>query len=167
MQPTATQLFERYHVPVYRYFVRSLKARDVAEDLTQEVFLRILRYLGTYRDEREAAWVFRIARSVLVDYARRHRTNHVPLEEAGSRYSDATQVVAFGLSEALALLPDQDRNAFLLREIGGLSYAELASVCDMPTDTVRSRVARIRCRLRALLERRLAVDESRRRTEEG
>src|SRR5262245_16724050 len=67
----AGDLFERHHLVVFRFLLRMTGSAPVAEDLTQEVFLRVVRALPSYEEQsRERAWIFRIARNVLVD---RHR----------------------------------------------------------------------------------------------
>ncbi len=167
MQTTATDLFERYHVAVYRYFRRATGSHDLAQDLTQELFLHVVRSLGNYRPEKEAGWVFRIARNLMVDYHRTHPSRTVALSDADPVRVDPTQLVAFGVWEALALLPPQEREAFLLREVGGLSYAEVAVVCETKTETIRARLYQARCRLKALLGSRAAADDKRRRTQDG
>ncbi len=167
MDTTATDLFERYHVPVYRYFLRSIGLHDVAQDLTQELFLRVLRSLRTRSPEHERGWIFRIARTLAVDYRRTHPVRHVPLADLPPLRVQATQVIAFGLGEAIALLSDGERESFLLREIGGLSYSEIAGTCDTTVETVRSRLYQARCRLKTLLGARLAVDESNRRDQDA
>src|SRR5512146_118693 len=118
MQTTASDLFERYHVPIYRYFRRATGSHDLA----QELFLHIVRSLGSYRPEKEASWVFRIARNLMVDYHRTHPSVTVALSDADPVRVDPAQLVAFGVWEAVALLPQHEREAFLLRELGGLSY---------------------------------------------
>jgi RNA polymerase sigma-70 factor (ECF subfamily) len=167
METTATDLFERYHVTAYRHFRRATGSHDLAQDLTQELFLRVLRHLKTYKAGCEAGWIFRIARNLLVDHRRKHPPPHVALADAHGLGTQPTQVLAFGLSEALELLSESDREVFLLREVAGLSYAELAQACDTTVENVRSRVCRARCRLRGLLGARLAADDNKRRNQDG
>ncbi len=160
---TAGELFERYHVQTYRYFLRLTGSVDVAQDLTQELFLRVLKHLRSCPPGFEAGWVFRIARNLLIDHWRKSPRREVALARARRLERDASQVVAFSLGEALDLLPPEDRELFLQREISGLSHAELAAMRDMTPENVRSRLCRIRCRLKSLLSPRLSADESRRR----
>ena len=167
MRKAASDLFERYHVKAYRYFLRTVGSHDVAEDLTQELFLRVVRHVRSCSPGREVAWMFRIARNLVVDYRREHPERPVPFVEAFGGRTEATQLVAFGLSEALSLLADSDREVFLLREVTGLDYEELAEACDTNPQAVRLRVSRARGRLKALLSRRLSADENKRRNHDG
>src|SRR6186713_53284 len=85
--PLAARLFERHGSAVRRYFRRQLRGASTADDLAQEVFVRVVRSAETYDDrEREQAWVFRIARNVLVDHHR--RSDRTP--EASSAVDQAT-----------------------------------------------------------------------------
>jgi len=166
METTAADLFERYHATAYRFFRRATGSHDIAQDLTQELFLRVFKHVKAYKAGHEAAWIFRISRNLLLDHRRKHPPPHVGLTEAKGLGTQATQVLAFGLSEALDLLSESDREVFELREVAGLSYAEVAQVCDTTIENVRSRVCRARCRLRGLLGARLAADENRRRNQD-
>ena len=68
------QLFERYHARLFEFLNRMTGNRVAAEDLVQDVFVRILKYRGTYRDDgRFETWLFRIARNARADYFRRRR----------------------------------------------------------------------------------------------
>ncbi len=156
MNVSAAEIFDRHHLRVFRYFRRLVDARDVAEDLTQEVFLRVVRSLGRYTAQgREAAWVFRIARNVLLD----HRRARAATPDASGDLDAVTvlpdHVLAFDMREALALLSPIDRQVYVLREVVGLSYVEIAEVCELTNDAVRARLRRARVDLRARLRGRL------------
>jgi RNA polymerase sigma factor (sigma-70 family) len=166
--PDAGDLFERYHLPLFRYVWRMTGRRDVAEDLTQEVFVRVLRGIARYEArDREQAWLFRIARNLLVDHHRRHGSRqradgdgHGVMREVqpGDAPQGPMQELAVHLDESLRQLDDLDREVFLLREVGGLSYIDISSVCDLTTDAVRSRICRARSKLRiAMGDRSITV----------
>lgn len=152
-------LFERYHRAVYRYFFRLTQRREEAEDLTQELFLRVSRGRDRYRRQgtgQETAWLFRIARHLIIDRQRKagaFPVTEVPADRIGR---DGMQVVAFGLQEALGRVHALDRQVFVLREMTGLTYAEIADVCEITEDGVRARLFRVRGQLRTLLGGRLS-----------
>jgi len=149
--PTALDLFECHHVAVFR-FLRSLRLPEAdAEDLTQEVFLRILRALPAYEDRQmERAWVFRITRNVWLDHLRsRGRTPvAVPADDGPPLAIPPSQAMRVALDEALERLGEAEREAFLLREVAGLGYAEIAEVSGTTPDAVRNRIHRARLSLR-------------------
>lgn len=161
MGHTAAELFDRHVLAVFRYLRRTTGDTDLAEELTQEVFLRVVRGLHTYRVRgREESWVLRIAYSVLRDHI--NRTEGTPVQVVSlddlpyEPWEEPSQIVAIGFSEAIALLPEAERETFLLRELGGLTYEELAAACETTEEAVRSRLYRARGRIRGLLAGRLA-----------
>ena len=141
-------LFARYREPVYRFLRRMLRDGPAAEDLTQDTFLRALG--GPYQSNgNERAWIFQIARNLARDRARANgrRPPLVELDDRGAPVADPA--LALSIEAALAQLPDDDREVFLLREVGGLSYAEIGAACGLTADAVRSRLHRARLTLRA------------------
>jgi RNA polymerase sigma-70 factor (ECF subfamily) len=147
----AKRLFEQHGTVVHRYFTRLTGDSTAAEDLTQEVFLRVVRGGHRYEHrERERAWVFRIARNVLLDL--RRRESRAPAGD--SRLEPivaAAQSTRVSLREALARIPAEDREAFLLREVAGLGYAEIATTTASTVPAIRSRIYRARLALRDML----------------
>ena len=152
MTMLAREVFERYGTDVHRYFRRLTGSTSDADDLAQEVFLRIVRAEGDYQArERERAWLFRIARNVFLDdWRRSHRR---PTVQASVEAAvPPAQAIGSGLRQALAQLPTDDREAFLLSEVGGLTYAEIAALTSTTTAAVRSRIYRARLALRSRLD---------------
>jgi RNA polymerase sigma-70 factor (ECF subfamily) len=148
----AREVFERYGADVRRYFRRMTGSVDEADDLAQEVFLRVVRAAPAYQpSERERAWLFRIARNVFLDDRRRSARRLVADADVEASAPPA-QAVGAGVREAIATLPSDEREAFLLSEIGGLTYAEIAAAACTSTAAVRSRIYRARLALRARLE---------------
>jgi RNA polymerase sigma-70 factor (ECF subfamily) len=136
---------------VYRYLCRMVGRTDTAHDLTQEVFLRVSRAgVPETNDTGQRAWIFQIARNLALNHIRdgRRRPEPVALVERGAA---ATQELRMAVRQALAALPDVDREVFLLRESVGLSYEEIAGACDLTVDAVRSRLYRARLALREAL----------------
>jgi RNA polymerase sigma-70 factor (ECF subfamily) len=148
------RLFADHRNGVFRYLCRLVGQAEAARDLTQEVFLRVTR-AGLPKTDAggERAWVFRIARNLGLNFIRdgaRRPPFAVPVNFVEPA-SAPTQELSLVLAEALAALPDIERDVFLMREIGGLSYDEIASACDLTTTAVRSRLHRARQQLRTAL----------------
>lgn len=117
-----------------------------ADDLTQEVYLRAMRSIPRFRGDASAkTWLFAIARNTAADEIRRRRRRR-PLPDPGPADvpDDAGLIALRHLIEALD--PDR-REAFVLTQVTGMSYAEAAEVCGVPIGTIRSRVARARADL--------------------
>src|SRR4051794_18980263 len=140
---------------VWRLCAR-LGDRDVADDLTQEVYLRAIPALERFRADASArTWLLQIARHVCADHARRQTRGRVRLARLVQRF-DAAGLVEDpsgerDLEDLVAALSPDRREAFVLTQVTGLSYAEAADVCEVPIGTIRSRVARARADLLAAL----------------
>jgi RNA polymerase sigma-70 factor (ECF subfamily) len=155
------QVYADHRDGVFRYLRRIVGATETARDLTQEVFLRVSRAgVPDAPDTGRRAWVFRIARNLALNHVRagRRRPATVSLIQTSV---PATQELSAALHAAIAALPDEDRDIFVLRESAGLSYDEIATACDITVDLVRSRLHRARQTLRAGLGASLALREQR------
>jgi RNA polymerase sigma factor (sigma-70 family) len=140
----AAGFFHRHRARVFRYLRRAVDSTDLAEDLSQEVFLRIVRSLPSYEDRQlETAWVFRIVRRVLAE----HRRQPLPPfadDKGDEAAAPATQALAASLGQAIDRLSPLNREILLLREVVGLSYEEIAAALEMTLPSVRCRLARTR-----------------------
>lgn len=134
-------------------FVCHLCARDEAEDLTQETYLRALRALPGFAGRSSArTWLLSIARRVAADQIRRTmarpRATGVEDWDTIAAGSSAHRLSGFDegvlLRELVAALETDRRDAFVLTQVLGLGYAAAAEVCGCPVGTIRSRVARAR-----------------------
>jgi RNA polymerase sigma-70 factor, ECF subfamily len=129
-------------------------SRETAEELTQEVFMRVLKGLERYQErDRERAWLFRIARNLRCDYARQRNRQPLstPLVDI-EPVEPPQQELRLSLVRALAELSDDDREAFLLVEIAGFSYMEAGVICETTSAAIRSRIYRARLALRLALD---------------
>lgn len=165
--PTWDEVVDLHSARVYRLAYRLTGNRADAEDLTQEVFVRVFRSLGGFTPGQFEAWLHRITTNLFLDQARRRaRLRFDPVGElTDSRYESAAPLtepderVAGGVFEgdveaALAALGPEFRAAVVLCDIEGLSYEEIADVLGVKTGTVRSRIHRGRAQLRRALAHR-------------
>lgn len=129
-------------------FVAHLAGREAADDLTQETYLRALRSLPTYRHRAPVrVWLLAVARRVVAthfdDLARdRRRRNKAAAQPIALAAGDPAEELA--LRSLVTNLDPERRDAFVLTQLLGLSYADAATACDCPIGTIRSRVARAR-----------------------
>lgn len=134
-------------------FLRSLINDADIDDLTQETFLRAFRALPEFAGRSSVrTWLFAIARRVAADHIR-HLTRR-PRIAAVDDWAGAADAAGLddrprfeeehAITDLLSTLPADRREAFVVTQILGLSYAEAAEVCDCPVGTIRSRVARAR-----------------------
>jgi RNA polymerase sigma-70 factor (ECF subfamily) len=158
--PDAEALFRAYRDRVFRYLYRAAGQVDAAHDLTQEVFLRVTRTTApAAADGDVAAWLFRIARNMVLDHRRRLGGRQLEPSAGSSNGAarSASQETGAAVNQALAALSDIDRDVFLLREVVGLGYDEIARTCDLTPDAVRNRIHRARLALRERLEAPIAA----------
>lgn len=137
--------------------VTAVAGRDLAEDATQDAYLRAIRALPSYRgDASVRTWLLSIARRAAVDAvrgaARRRRLTGRLVARSDVGATIDIDVDDLSLTEQLLGQLDTDRRtAFALTQVLGLSYAEAAAICGCPIGTIRSRVARARNELLAAL----------------
>ncbi|HEY3143509.1 MAG TPA: sigma-70 family RNA polymerase sigma factor [Acidimicrobiales bacterium] len=136
--------------PVVWRVCSALGSRGLVEDLVQETYLRAMRALPSFRgDAPVRAWLLSIARNVCADHVRRRDRESrllrkLHLERSAGHHEQAHNVVVDDLVRRLD--PDR-REAFVLTQLSGLSYADAAVALDCPIGTIRSRVARARADL--------------------
>lgn len=148
----AADLFERHGTAVRGYLRRLTGQPALAEDLAQEVYLRVVRGADRYqRRGRERAWVLRIARNVFLDHRKHQARRPTARDPATDPAVRPVQVLRTDLNEALQRLDETDRDALLLCELGGLRYDEIATTLGLTVAGVRSRVYRARIALRSTL----------------
>ncbi len=157
-------LVRRYQHRVFGVAVRMLASAAEAEEIAQEVFLRVHRSIGEFRGEaRLSTWLYAIASRLCLNRLatadrRRPREGDETLLRLPSGVPDASAVLERGeleaaLHEAIAGLPEDRRIVVVLRDLEGLAYEDIAVVLDLELGTVRSRLHRARLELKAKLER--------------
>jgi RNA polymerase sigma-70 factor (ECF subfamily) len=154
-RPAITAFVRRSQPEVWRVCAR-LGDRAEADDLTQEVYLRALPALVSFRGDASArTWLLQIARHVCADHVRRTTRRRALLnrivQRTDPRDVESPRTGEVELDDAMSALAPDRREAFVLTQVTGLSYAEAAEVCEVPIGTIRSRVARARSDLLDLL----------------
>ena len=144
--------------PLFAYAMRLVRNRHDAEDIAQEALARLYETAlsGKLRPEpREIrALLFTIAHNLSVDATRRNnRTHHESVPESLSMSGSGTNLLREELERAMAQLPAQHREALLLREYGGLSYAEIAETMGIAVGVVKVSIFRARHKLATMLDR--------------
>jgi RNA polymerase sigma-70 factor (ECF subfamily) len=168
------ELVRRYQAPVFNFAIRQIRHSGAAEDITQEVFLRVVQSAAEFKHEaRFSTWLYTIARNLCIDHLRKlsHRRhpsldqsppgdlNRPPLAErmadshptASVDRSAASSEVRVCIVRAVESLPDEQREVFLLREIANLPFKEIAEVTGVGENTVKSRMRYALDRLQAAL----------------
>ncbi|WP_445321638.1 RNA polymerase sigma factor SigE [Nocardioides sp. GXZ039] len=163
--PTWDEIVERHSDRVYRLAYRLTGNRPDAEDLTQEVFVRVFRSLSTYSPGTFEGWLHRITTNLFLDQARRKQRIRFDAlsDERADRLTSASPApdTAYAdrtfdddVERALATLPPDFRVAVVLCDVEGLTYEEIAEILGAKLGTVRSRIHRGRAMLRKSLAHR-------------
>jgi RNA polymerase sigma-70 factor (ECF subfamily) len=163
--PTWDEIVDEHSERVYRLAYRLTGNAADAEDLTQDVFVRVFRSLSTYTPGTFEGWLHRVTTNLFLDGARRkQRIRFDALSDeraarlrsaAGSAHDQyAERTFDADVEQALAALPPDFRAAVVLCDIEGLSYEEIAEILDAKLGTVRSRIHRGRAMLRDSLSHR-------------
>jgi RNA polymerase sigma-70 factor (ECF subfamily) len=160
-----TSYAKRIYNLSYRYTCR----RDEAEDLTQEIFIRVYQNLKSFRSDSGSfqSWVMRVGRNLIIDHFRRTRrfqqaagteemeTMNLKDEKVPDPLRKAEQLEASRfLMEGLQGLVPELKEAIILRDLEGMAYLEIAEMLGIPEGTVKSRINRARLELAKLLTRR-------------
>ena len=170
------EIVQRYHRRIYNICYRFAGSGDDAQDLTQEVFIKMYRTLNSYDVERGAfmTWLTTMTRNLLVDHFRKTKQDRVTdsMDSTSSEHEDAMplseQIEDKGLPpdarvqsretgemvhEALQKLSPELREAVILRDLQDMDYRDIAAVLRVPEGTVKSRINRGRAELGRLLQR--------------
>jgi RNA polymerase sigma-70 factor (ECF subfamily) len=161
--PTWEEIARNHGRFLYNLALRLTGDVDDAQDLVQDVLLRVRRGLETYRPGTVEGWLSRIVTNAFLDDVRRRRRRPVdalPAEPErvlpSTMAADealAAEVLPADVEAALQALPDEYRVAVVLCDVVGLTYQEIADAVDVPVGTVRSRIHRGRALLRGSLAR--------------
>jgi RNA polymerase sigma factor (sigma-70 family) len=170
------EIVQRYHRRIYNICYRFAGSADDAQDLTQEVFIKMYRTLSSYDLERGAfmTWVTAVTRNLLVDHFRKHKqdrltdsldavpTEHEEAQPLSERIEDKgpgqdaqvrSREARDAVHQALQKLSPELREAVILRDLQDMDYREIATVLKVPEGTVKSRINRGRAELARLLQR--------------
>jgi len=157
-------LLTRHRRPIFNFILRFVGARDRAEDLMQETFLRVVKKADTYKKQAKfTTWLYTIARNLCVDHSRRQKHRKAksldqPMGGAGASDGDRTLLdtvagdelasdrkaisrqLHMAMHRAIETLPDEQREVFLLREFQDLPFRDIGEIVGVPENTVKSRM---------------------------
>jgi RNA polymerase sigma-70 factor (ECF subfamily) len=154
------ELYDRLGEKLFHYLTIKLGSWSDAEDVLQNIFLRFSKYSIRWRIVRNVeAFVFRVARNE-ANRLLRHRLSQDPAPTSGPGLAEAISAAISGpdeqtknvLSDALARLPDEQREIIVLKIFEELTFKEIASICNLSINTVSSRYRYAIAKLQSFLE---------------
>lgn len=155
-------LLERYRRQIFNFILRSVRDRHAAEELMQDVFLRVVQRSREFKGESKfSTWLYTIARNLCIDNSRkmafrRHRSLDAPSRgkdgegpsmiervegrELGAHREAVSRELSERIASAVEELPNEQREVFLMRQVSHMPFKEIAAVVGVPENTVKSRM---------------------------
>jgi len=159
------ELVRRHHVVVYNLAYRYMRDGNLAEDMTQEAFLKGFRMLSGFRGDCSfSTWMYRVTSSVcLTELNRRKRRNEVAFSPAHakelSEQPDAASDTAEIIRRCVSKLPERYAKIITMYYLQEIAYEEIAEVMDIPLGTLKTWMHRARKQLRAIVEKEVDVEQ--------
>ena len=163
------ELVRRYQRPVFSLVYRMVRDRELAEDLAQETFVKVLNAIDSYRPEHKfSSWIFKIANNAAIDHLRRRELDTLSLEGArdattperaeatalqisdkGESALDEMEARELGgaIERAISKLRPEYQSCILLRHVEDRSYEEISEILGLPLGTVKTYIHRARAEL--------------------
>lgn len=167
------ELIRRYERPVFSLIFRMVRDREIAEDLAQDTFIKVLNHIDRYRPEfKLSSWLLKIANNVAIDHLRKRQLDTISIDGSPHASSaaevEATQIdvaakqenaleemeakeIGKAIESAIESLRPEYRSCIMLRHVEGRSYEEIAAMLDLPLGTVKTYIHRARHQLREAL----------------
>jgi RNA polymerase sigma factor (sigma-70 family) len=143
-------LFERYHVKLYNFMLRLTFDRLVSQDLTQNLFYRIIKYRHTFKEDHSfKSWIYQLARNIHIDFCKQQQKameRYTQVEEYNENFAEEKE--GFNeeeyekLERAMARLSPEQKEILVLSRFQGLKYEEISSIRDLSVPAIKVQVHR-------------------------
>lgn len=151
-------LFERYHLRLYNFFLKLTSKRDISQDLTQNLFYRMIKYKHTYKSDLSVkSWIYQIARNLHNDYCREQKKSEDLFIYSDIYPSDVVdEKDSYGaddyekLYDAFKRLSDEQKQIIVLSRYQGLKYEEISAITNQSVPAIKVAVHRAIKRLRGV-----------------
>ncbi|WP_276366597.1 sigma-70 family RNA polymerase sigma factor [Chryseolinea sp. H1M3-3] len=153
----ASLLFERYNKRIFNFLARMTLDRALAEDLTQNVFLRIIKYRNSYREGlRFQSWIYQVARNIFSDHYQMHKNRFsafVDVDKISENISEASDSEKLDeqeklLERSMAMLSEEQRELLILTRFQHMKYEDVAVIMDTTVANIKVKVHRAITKLR-------------------
>jgi RNA polymerase sigma factor (sigma-70 family) len=149
-------LFERYHKRIFNFLARMTMDRDLAEDLTQNVFLRMIKYRASFKGLKFQPWAYQVARNIFSDHYQANKnknSNFIDIEKVSDKVPDSNETMIQDereeiLHRALAMLDEEQREVLVLTRFQQLKYEEVAVIMETTVANIKIKVHRAIAKLR-------------------
>lgn len=144
------ELFNRYSRRLYGYFLKSTLSKDDSDDLTQDLFIRVMKYRKSYKEgQRFEVWIFQIARNMVKDHFKKmkvHRDYFNPVEiipQVSEEHDSGQTERESQLYKAMKKLQDDKRELLVLSKFNGMKYEQIAALKKTTVSNIKVQVHRI------------------------
>lgn len=153
-----SELFERYNVKLYNYFLKLTRNRLISHDLTQNLFYRMIRYKNSYKDEYSVkAWMYQMARNLHIDYCKEEKrseelflnTDTYPIDISDEN-DDFPEDDYERLERSFAALNNEQRELIILSRYQGLKYEEISHIVNQSVPAIKVAIHRAIKQLRGI-----------------
>ncbi|MCK4935410.1 MAG: sigma-70 family RNA polymerase sigma factor [Elusimicrobiales bacterium] len=155
------KIMEKYKTPIYSYLLKMVGNRDSANDLFQEIFLKFIKNIQSYNEEKKFAnWIYTVAHNTVMDSFRKNKNRYIEsLDQIkGEDFKSVAETIASKdlspenilikteisgkIEKAFEILSDEQREVFIMRHYWGLSFKEIAEILKVPIGTALARMSR-------------------------
>ncbi|HAA11887.1 MAG TPA: RNA polymerase subunit sigma [Cytophagales bacterium] len=154
-----TELFDRYQSPIYNYLVKQCRDRELAADLCQSVFERVIKYRRSFHADRSfKSWIYQIARNLLKDHWKKNQalvSDYTDLNEIEGKMQDGQALAEErerneALYEVMDQLSEERKELLVLSKFQGLKYEEISEITGMSVAAIKVNIHRAVKQMRAL-----------------
>lgn len=141
-------LFDRYHIRIFNFLYKMTRDRMVSEDLTQDVFAKVIKYRSSYNSGNFASWIYTIARNIFSSHYQKQKKERSYMIQDDSLDSGEVLITESNkeeldhLQKALAQLKPSDRELIVMHRMQEIKYAQIAEIIDSTETAVKVRVHR-------------------------
>jgi len=141
-------LFDRYHIRIFNFFNKMCRNKMVSEDLTQDVFIKVMKYRTSYKNGNFAAWIYTIARNIFSTHyqkIKKERSNLIDddkLEANSTLISESNQDELDHLQKALLKLSNSDRELIVMHRFQEIKYEQIAQIVGSSENAIKVKVHR-------------------------
>lgn len=144
-------LFDKHHLHVFNFLYKMSGDKMLSEDLTQDVFYKVMKYKSSYKNGNFVSWLFTIARNSLKSHFTRNKENHSDLDTVQHRAGEENEVTDYSqLYLALQKLDESDREMVILNRFQGVKYNELAEIMESTPGAVKTKMSRALKKLKTI-----------------
>jgi RNA polymerase sigma factor (sigma-70 family) len=156
-------LFERYHLRMYNFFLKLTWNKDISEDLTQNLFYRMIKYKNTYNNNLSfKSWIYRMARNLHIDYCKEEKRSEELFLKSDTYPVDVIEE-SYGLLEedyerlekAFSFLNNEQKEIIVLSRYQGLKYEEISSIINQSVPAIKVAMHRAIKQLRGIYFKQL------------